>query len=197
MRPPPTPRDPPRPLHRAARSSITLGRNITGRSTTVKEADLPGVGKKHEIELNDGSTLLVITHNTGKREVYRRTDPEEDSEKLFTLTDRLARQVGTILEGAYFQPVATESVETMLAGGTMLEWFEVPDGAAIAGTSLADHDLRGEYGVTVVAIQRGEDVIPSPGAGDQILEGDTLVVIGEREDCETFEAALSSTSDAQ
>ena len=46
---------------------------------TVYEADLPGVGKKHEIEIGDGTRLVVVTHNTGKREVYRREDPDTDA----------------------------------------------------------------------------------------------------------------------
>lgn len=157
---------------------------------TVKEADLPGVGKKHEIELDDGSTLVIITQHSGKRDVYHRLEADEDSEKLFTLSDELARQVGTILEGAYFQPVASDAVETMLADGTLLEWYDVTETDQISGLTLGEHDLRQEYGVTIVAIQRGDDVIPSPGADTQVQAGDTLVVIGSRSDCEEFAAGM-------
>jgi TrkA domain protein len=85
---------------------------------TIQESDLPGVGKKHVIDLRGEGELVVVTHNTGKREVFRRSDPDADSEKLFELSDQLARTVGTILEGAYFQPVEAEKRETTLPGGS-------------------------------------------------------------------------------
>jgi TrkA domain protein len=70
---------------------------------------------------------VIVTHNTGKREVFRREDPDADSEKLFELSDETARQVGTILKGAYFQPVRSELIETVLGGDTVLEWVAVGD----------------------------------------------------------------------
>ncbi|MDZ5813165.1 potassium transporter TrkA, partial [Halorubrum sp. AD140] len=38
---------------------------------TITESDLPGVGKKFEIELGGGEAMIVVIHNTGKREVFR------------------------------------------------------------------------------------------------------------------------------
>ncbi|MDS0297294.1 potassium transporter TrkA [Halogeometricum sp. S1BR25-6] len=150
---------------------------------TVYESDLPGVGKKHEVELGDGARLVIVTHNSGKREVFRRADADSDSEKLFELSDQLARQVGTLLEGAYFQPVQTDKIETLLGGDTMLEWVEVGEDSPVAGKTLADSDLRQATGASVIAIERGDRVIVSPG-GDATLEaGDTLILIGPSEAC--------------
>jgi TrkA domain protein len=153
---------------------------------TVYESDLPGVGKKHEIELGDGSRLVVVTHNTGKRELYRRPSADADSEKLFELSDRLARQVGTILEGAYFQPVRTDEIETVLSGDTVIEWVTVDGDSAVAGRTLAEANVRQETGVSVIAIQRGEETIANPGAETTIRAGDTLVALGPREGCRSF-----------
>ena len=159
---------------------------------TVYESDLPGVGKKFEIEIGEGERLVIVTHNTGKREVFLKAGEGTDSEKLFELPDRLARTVGTILEGAYFQPVQSEQVETMLAEGTFLEWYNVDDGAEIAGQTLADARVRERTGVSVVAIERAGSVIPSPQA-DAVLEtGDTLVVIGSEENLQAFETLVSN-----
>ncbi|OLZ40036.1 potassium transporter TrkA [Natrinema saccharevitans] len=159
---------------------------------TVYESDLPGVGKKFEVELDDGERLVIVTHNTGKREVYLKPDADGDSEKLFETSDRLARKIGTILEGAYFQPVQAEQVETMLSDDTYLEWYGVAEGADVAGQSLAEANVRDRTGVSVVAIQRGEELI-SPPTPETVLEvGDTLVVIGDREDCAQFESMLGT-----
>lgn len=157
----------------------------------VYESDLPGVGKKHEIELGDGARLVVITHHTGKREVFRRPSPDADSEKLFELNDELARTVGTVLEGAYFPPVAGEDVETMLGEETLLEWFGVPPGSPLVGETLSDAGIRAHTGASVVVIQRDGETIPSPAPDEVIREDDTLVVVGDRESVEAFEALLT------
>ncbi|MGQ4556553.1 TrkA C-terminal domain-containing protein [Halobellus sp. GM3] len=159
---------------------------------TVYESDLPGVGKKHEIDLPDGSQLVVVTHNEGRREVFLRSSADSDSEKLFELTDSLARQVGTILEGAYFQPVKSQNLETLLGGDTLLEWVEVEAGSPAVGRTLAESDLRAETGASVIAIERGEEVIPSPGPDRTIRAGDTLVVVGTRANCDAFEARVTA-----
>jgi TrkA domain protein len=158
---------------------------------TVYESDLPGVGKKFEIEIGDEERLVIVTHNTGKREVFLKTTEGADSEKLFELPDRLARTVGTILEGAYFQPVQSEQAETMLAEGTFLKWYNVDDGAELAGHTLAEARIRERMGVSVAAIERAGTVIPSPQADTVVEVGDTLVVIGSREDLHGFDALVS------
>ncbi|MGQ3411020.1 cation:proton antiporter regulatory subunit [Natrinema versiforme] len=158
----------------------------------IYESDLPGVGKKFEVELDGDERLVIVTHNTGKREVYLKSDADADSDKLFEVSDRLARKIGTILEGAYFQPVQAEQVETMLSDDTYLEWYGVAEGAEVAGRSLAEANIRDRTGVSIVAIQRGEELI-SPPTPETILEvGDTLVVIGDREDCAQFEELLGA-----
>jgi TrkA domain protein len=159
---------------------------------TVYESDLPGVGKKFEVEIGDGERLVIVTHNTGKREVFRKATDGDDAEKLFELPDRLARTVGTILEGAYFQPVQSEQIETMLAEGTFLEWYNVDGGSEIDGRTLAEARVRERTGVSVAAIERDGSVVPSPGAETVIEGGDTLVVIGSREDLRAFDALVSN-----
>lgn len=158
---------------------------------TVYEADLPGVGKKHEIELGDGARLVVVTHNTGKREVFRREDPDADATKLFELSDRLARQVGTILEGAYFQPVRSEGLETMLTEETAIEWVKVVPESPLVGRTLAEARLRQEVGVSVIAVQRGDEVIENPDGETEIRAEDTLVVLGSREACQALETHVT------
>ena len=158
---------------------------------TVYESDLPGVGKKHEVELGDGSRLVVVTHNTGKREVYRRADEDADSEKLFELPDQLARQVGTILEGAYFQPVRSQSIETLLGGDTLIEWVEIPDDSELAGKTLGETDLRQETGANVIVVQRGDMTITNPGGDTELRAGDTLLAVGPREACRTFQSLVT------
>ncbi|MFB6108607.1 MAG: cation:proton antiporter regulatory subunit [Haloplanus sp.] len=158
---------------------------------TVYESDLPGVGKKFEIDLDDGSRLVVITHNTGTREVYRRASAEADAEKLFELSDQLARTVGTVLEGAYFQPVRTANIETVLGDDTLIEWVTLADTSPVAGRTLGESDIRRETGASVIAIDRGGDAVANPGSDTRLEAGDTLVAFGTREAIRTFQSFVS------
>lgn len=157
----------------------------------ITESDLPGVGKKFEIELKNGEMIVVI-HNTGKREVFRRSDPSEDSEKVFEFPDRMARKIGSIIEGAHFQPIESETAETTLPGGILLEWYEIQPGSALTGETLGSADIGNRTGFTIVAIQRGEETIDSPPADTTLAEGDTLIGVGTRENCEAFKELLTS-----
>jgi TrkA domain protein len=157
----------------------------------IIESDLPGVGKKHEIEIGGGQRLVIVTHNTGKRQLFLKAGPDADSEELFELSDKLARTVGTVLEGAYFQPVASEKVETMLTEGTLLEWYGIENDSPLVGETLRSADVAQRTGVTVVAIQREGEVLSDTLGEAEIRAGDTLVVVGDRESCDQFENLLA------
>jgi trk system potassium uptake protein TrkA len=52
---------------------------------------------------------------------------------------------------------------------------------AVAGTTLQEAQLRSRYGVTVVAIKRGDLVTVAPPADYVLAKGDLLVVVGTNE----------------
>ncbi|WP_334109617.1 potassium channel family protein [Thermodesulfitimonas autotrophica] len=49
------------------------------------------------------------------------------------------------------------------------------------GKSIGEAAIRMKYGVTVLAIRRGEEIIISPGAHHTVEEGDILVVVGRND----------------
>ncbi|KAA9021131.1 potassium channel family protein [Niallia endozanthoxylica] len=53
--------------------------------------------------------------------------------------------------------------------------------------TLIELDIRARFGCTIVAIQRGEDIVVSPAPDRVILKGDVLVVIGRNEDINRFD----------
>lgn len=53
-----------------------------------------------------------------------------------------------------------------------------------AGKTLKEADIRRLYGLSVVAIKRGEQVLISPGADETLLASDILVILGKTSDCE-------------
>jgi TrkA domain protein len=158
---------------------------------TIYETEVPGVGHKFELEIDGDERLVVIIHHDGNRDVYRRPDPDADSEQLFSLTGKRARQLGSILEGAYFQPVELDEVEVPL-GEALIEWTEVEAGAPVVGETLADCDIRNRTGVSVMAIQRGDETIPNPDPTTTIEAGDVLVTLGSREEQSTLSDLVES-----
>lgn len=57
----------------------------------------------------------------------------------------------------------------------------------LIGSTLRELDLRARFGVTIMAIRRGDQVVVSPPADEVITEGDTLVAIGTNADLEKLE----------
>ena len=58
----------------------------------------------------------------------------------------------------------------------------VPQGSPYAGQTLAECDLRKQWGLTVLAVQEGDGTIDMTPEGDQeIAVGQTLIVIGPRQ----------------
>lgn len=126
------------------------------------ETDVPGVGRKFELDVGRGARAVVLLHHDGRVELFRRPSPDADSQKLFDLDPTQANRLGSILEGAYFETVDTEQLEVPLGGG-IIEWVEVDADSPVAGHSLAEADLRAETGGSVIAVQRGDETAtPQP-----------------------------------
>lgn len=62
------------------------------------------------------------------------------------------------------------------------------------GKSLGKSKIRERYGVNVVAIQRGPNVILAPRGDELILTGDKLIVLGDDEHIEVFKKRLTKTA---
>jgi TrkA domain protein len=158
---------------------------------TVYETDVPGVGKKFEVETGGEERLVVVLHHDGKREVFRKSVPDADAERLFTLPGHLARKVGAILQGAYFQPVETDSVRVPL-GEAIIEWLDVESGATVAGQTIETSKIRERTGVSVIAIQRDGETLSNPEPDETIAAGDILVVIGTRAELSDLEPLVEA-----
>ncbi|HEU4973287.1 MAG TPA: TrkA C-terminal domain-containing protein [Gaiellaceae bacterium] len=146
----------------------------------LKETRLPGVGVKWSLATARGSRVTVIQHNDGEREVYvHRRARDEDPAVVLELHDDEARQLGALLGGAYERPRIVEELE-MALGEFQIEWIKVPPGSWANGRSLAEVALRKRTGgVTVVAILRESESIAGAQPEDVMLDGDTIVVVGQ------------------
>lgn len=155
----------------------------------VHEHDLPGVGKKFALTTNENERMTVVIHNTGHREIYVFKDREEFPSSAVRLEDAEARMLGAILGGAYFQPAVAESMD-MVLGQLSVEWFRVGAGAALAGRTVQESAIRKRTGASVIAILRDGRPQPNPGPTDVIEVGDTLLVVGDRQQVQRFRAEI-------
>lgn len=80
-----------------------------------------------------------------------------------------------------------------LASGHFVDYLEVADEVGIVelvaprslwGMTLAQADIRGRFGLSVIAVQRDEGITVSPSADFTIEQNDVLVVLGKIEAAE-------------
>lgn len=65
--------------------------------------------------------------------------------------------------------------------------MEIIANELLAGSTLIDLDIRAKYGINIVAIKRGNEILVSPQATEEILVNDILIVIGADSDIIRFE----------
>ena len=153
---------------------------------TVYETEIPGVGRKFEVELDDGSRAVVLHHHDGRRELFRRPDPEADSEQVFDLPAETARRLGSILTGAHFESVDAGDLSVPL-GDAIIEWVDVPADSPLVGETIGEANVRAETGASVIAIQRGADTVANPATGVIVEPDDILVALGTRTEREALD----------
>ncbi len=155
----------------------------------VSETDLPGVGKKYEIALRSGVRAVILTHNSGKRELMRKQDVDADPERLFELTDQESRVLGTVLEGAYFQPVESGDDETIFADDMMIDWITIAESSPVieetVSTTVPDE-------VTVLAVYQNEELITDALTETSFQAGDTVIIAGTRDAVAAFDTLVTA-----
>jgi TrkA domain protein len=151
----------------------------------VREHDLPGVGKKFAVTTNDRDRMTIIIHNSGHREIYFFERDGDYPAYAVRMEDGEARKLGAILGGAFFQPVVAESME-MVFDQLSVEWMKVGAASPLNGKSLLEAAVRERTGASVIAVLREGRAIPNPQPDERIAAGDTLMVVGDREQVGRF-----------
>jgi len=157
----------------------------------ISETGLPGIGKKYQVQTDSGETLVIVIHNNGRRELFTIGADEEEPLFVASLTDPEARQVGSIIEGAFYQPQDPETICVSLPN-LMIEWYKIRPDSPILGRTIGELRIREFTGATIIAIIRdkGEDTDVNPGPSAEFRAGDTVVVAGRKAHVLRFEKLL-------
>lgn len=160
--------------------------------STIRESDLPGIGRKFQLEARSGDRLVIVIHDDGRRELYH-FDPDDPDELLsmVTLSDTEARQVAGIIGGLNYTPKALESASVTL-DDLLIEWYKIEPGSPALGKTIGQLQVRQTTGATIVAlIERDGRKRINPGPEQVLSEDVTLVVAGERQQVQAFKRLIT------
>jgi TrkA domain protein len=143
----------------------------------IEQTRLPGVGVRHDFVTRDGRRVGVITRHSGRREllVYDDADPDRCLQTLH-LDEADSQALVELLGGSHVTEMVADVQQRV--EGLAIDWLSVEPGWFADGVTIADTQLRRRTGVSIVAILRGDDTIPSPEPSQSLLADDTVVVVG-------------------
>jgi TrkA domain protein len=163
--------------------------------STIRESDLPGIGRKFQLEARSGDRLVIVIHDDGRRELYHfdSNDPDELL-SMVTLSDTEARQVAGIIGGLNYAPKALESASINL-DDLLIEWYKVEPGSQAIGKTIGQLQVRQTTGATIMAlIEKDGSKRINPGSDQMLVEDATLVVAGERQQVQSFKRLIAHES---
>jgi TrkA domain protein len=153
----------------------------------MSSTPLPGIGVRYDLDTRERRRLSVVAHRDGSRTLsaYREDDPDASALSV-RLTDGEAAALVDALLPAHHSPSLLSTTEL----GLVAERVPLSGTSYWNGRVLGDTRMRTETGVSIVAVLRRAEAIPSPGPDFRLAGGDTLIVIGTREGVEAAAAIL-------
>jgi TrkA domain protein len=145
--------------------------------TEIKEVELPGVGVRYEFVTDEGKRVGVVSHRSGRREVYLADPADPDRfKRALGLSEDDARAFSEMLGASR---VAQELAELQQKiEGLAIDWLPVREDSPYARRTIGAGRVRTRTGVSIVAVLRGDQAIPAPGPEVEVRPGDYLVVVG-------------------
>ncbi|GAB2871528.1 TrkA C-terminal domain-containing protein [Streptomyces deserti] len=147
----------------------------------MSSTPLPGIGVRYDLTTRERRRLSVVAHRDGARTLnaYQEDDPDACALSV-RLTEGEAAALIDALMPAHHSPSLLSTTEL----GLVAERIELSAGSHWNGRLLGETRMRTETGVSIVAVLRRAEAVPSPGPEFRLAGGDVLIVIGTREGVE-------------
>jgi TrkA domain protein len=157
----------------------------------IEEADLPGIGKRLDFLTAHGRRVGVVWHRSGRRDllIYDTRDPDSCSETL-ALNTKEADALAELLGAPRIIERLTRLHEQV--AGLVSEQLSLEETSPYVGRPLGDTKARTRTGASIVAVLRGDSVIPSPTPDFRLEAGDRVVVVGTTDGVEAVGQLLQA-----
>lgn len=158
----------------------------TLKALGIQNFDVVFVALSEDIGASTLATMICV--NLGVKHVYAKAKDE--------LHAKILMKVGA--EKVIFpeRDTAHRLARQMVSGEHILEMIEISMGYAVFETqalkewekrTLKELRLRNKWGVTVLAIIRGDKIIAGPDADAMIIKGDSIILFGSQKDLKRLE----------
>jgi TrkA domain protein len=158
----------------------------------IEETRLPGIGLRHDFVTRQGRRIGVISQKNGARELFMYDPDDPDAcRAVIDLTPEESEVVAELLGAPrVIERLArlSEQVE-----GITTEGIPITASSPYVGKTLADAQIRSRTGASVVAVIRGDEVVPSPAPDFRFRIGDKVVVVGTEEGAHEAATILGGT----
>ncbi|MFC8199083.1 cation:proton antiporter regulatory subunit [Streptomyces sp. NPDC057298] len=153
----------------------------------LSSTPLPGIGVRYDLTTREQRRISVVAHRDGGRTLsaYRKDDPD-----ACALSVRLSAGESDALIDALMPAHHSPSLLSTTELGLVAERIELSSVSHWNGRLLGETCMRTETGVSIVAVLRRAEAIPSPTPDFRLAGGDTLIVIGTREGVESAATIL-------
>ncbi|MEU8733640.1 TrkA C-terminal domain-containing protein [Streptomyces tendae] len=144
----------------------------------MRVTPLPGIGIRYDLSTQEQRQLSVVAHWDGSRTLsaYHNDDPDTSALSVRLASGETAALIDALVP-AHHSPSLLSTTEL----GLVAERIELSSTSYWNGRLLGDTRMRADIGVSIVAVLRRADAIPSPGPEFRLLGGDALIVIGTRD----------------
>jgi len=156
----------------------------------IEKIDLPGIGIRHDIVTKLNRHIGVLNYRDGRRELafYDSEDPDtvlEAVELNAAESDALADLLGHTALLSQISDLGSGAL------GLFTEQLILPADSRYLDQPLSATKARTKTGCSIVAILRGEAVVPSPAAEEILLAEDILIAVGTRSGLDKLEQILA------
>jgi TrkA domain protein len=143
----------------------------------ITEIKLPGMGVRHEFVTQEGKRVGVVSHRSGRKELYVSDPKDPDAfKRLLGLSEEEAHTLIEILGGSRIAEELAELQQRV--EGLAIDWLPLREDSPYAGRRVGDARVRSRTGVSIVAVLREGQAFPAPGPDLELAAGDYLVVVG-------------------
>src|ERR687894_193583 len=165
--------------------SINPNVHVVARSTTVEQlAELGRLGVYEAVHPESEAGLEL-----GRQALYHLDVAAEDIQRF---ADEVRREL--------YAPITRQGIDDDLHAQLSrasreieTEWIRLPESDRVVGKTIGDLRIRGSTGASIVAVVRGEEVMPNPGPEVALRAGDLVGVLGTPGQRAVFRALMNGS----